>query len=96
MAALTLETTKWYRIILQWYNIAFIYATMSQESSVVLTLTAVTYIWHDPVFEESLSEDQGFGGAVVCSAEGYTSTDEEDCHWNSWTSRCDRNTWNSV
>lgn len=50
---------------------------MSQEKSVVLTLAAVTYIWHDPVFEVALSEDQGFGSAVVCPAEGETLTDEE-------------------
>ena len=46
------------------------------ESFVDLTLTAVIYIWHDPVFHETLSEDQGHVGAVVCPAEVDTSTDE--------------------
>lgn len=43
----------------------------------VLTLTSVIYIWHDPVFKEALPEDQGYVGAVACPAKVDTSTDEE-------------------
>lgn len=50
---------------------------MSQKKYVVLTLAAVIYIWRDPVFEEALSEDQIYVGAVVCPAEVDTSTDDE-------------------
>lgn len=78
MVALTLETAEWYRIILQWYNVAFIWTTMSQISFVVLTLAAVMYIWHVPVFKEAMSEDQGYVGAVVCPAEFDILKDEEE------------------
>jgi hypothetical protein len=49
-----------------------------KKKFVILTLTAVIYIRHDPVFEEALSEDQGYVGAIVCPAEVDLLTYEEE------------------
>lgn len=43
----------------------------------VLTLTAVIYIWYDHVFGEALSEDQGYVDAAACPAEVDISANEE-------------------
>jgi len=91
MVALTLETTDWYRIILQWYNVAEKICGLNTCSSHIhLTWSC---FWGSTVWRSGLCWCRCMPSRSWHFDRWRRSI---HCHWDSWSSRCDRNTWNSL